>query len=211
MGFTQGEKGLHNKAGSSTVSQKTERNENKASVSVMNSGVVQAKLFRSIQFKSNSAGIIQMQPGEEEEEEEQQAQVTPPPQAQVQQPPQAQPQPRFATIEDLEQHLSGKIAGGTISEAVLQDVIPQGLKDEFVASQNIPGGHKYTFELPDRGGNVKKVVIKWHAPDANAATKNPTGNSATRWTAQLRFSNRLMKQDGTTTRKPDDDTHIPIV
>ncbi|MCK6188167.1 hypothetical protein KZX66_10560 [Pseudomonas sp. EYE_354] len=58
--------------------------------------------------------------------------------------------------------------------------------------------------------NGQQVEIKWHAPDANAATNHVGSNSGSGWTAQIKIGNKLLGQDGVLYRRASNTTHIPV-
>lgn len=87
----------------------------------------------------------------------------------------------------------------------LQQMIPKGVKNTFKPSQTIKQGYKYNFKI-----NGKKVEIKWHSPDANAALKYPGSNSGSGWTAQIKVGKKLLGQDGKFYNYPSNITHIPV-
>lgn len=53
-------------------------------------------------------------------------------------------------------------------------------------------------------------MATWHASDANAAAKFPGINLGSGWTAQIKFGNKLLGQDGNFYRNPSNITHIPV-
>lgn len=94
---------------------------------------------------------------------------------------------------------------GKISLKSLENMVPNGASNGFKPSTTISDGYKYNYEI-----NGTKIEIKWHAPDANAASKFPDSNSANGWTAQIKIGNKLLGQDGKFYRNPSDITHIPV-
>ncbi|NUU62889.1 hypothetical protein [Paenibacillus agri] len=66
-----------------------------------------------------------------------------------------------------------------------------GATNGFRPSSTIADGYKYNFEI-----NGTKVEIKWHSPDANAASRFPGSYSGSEWTSQIKIGNKLLGQDG---------------
>ncbi|WP_421535110.1 DUF637 domain-containing protein [Pseudomonas marginalis] len=104
-------------------------------------------------------------------------------------------------------HASAKsfINNGRINAADLQKLVPPGTPDLFKPSATITDGSKFQYTL-----NGQKVEIKWHAPDANAATNYVGSNSGSGWTAQIKIGNKLLGQDGVLYRRASNTTHIPV-
>lgn len=96
--------------------------------------------------------------------------------------------------------------GGTTSEDMLRTIIPKDTPNTFVPSDTIENGYKYNFTV-----NEKKVQIKWHSADLNAAKKYPGSNSGAGFTAQITVEKKLLGQDGNFYRKPRNCTHIPLI
>jgi hypothetical protein len=94
---------------------------------------------------------------------------------------------------------------GTVIAEDLIKMIPKDAPNEFVPSNAIPAGYKYTHLV-----NGSRITIKWHGPDANAAAKFPDSNSGNGWTAQIKVGNKLLGQDGNFYSKPSNLTHIPV-
>ena len=95
--------------------------------------------------------------------------------------------------------------GGTTSEEMLRTIIPKDVPNTFVPSDTIKNGYKYNFSI-----NGKKIEIKWHSADLNAAAKYPGSNSGSGWTAQIKVGKKLLGQDGIFYKKPRNTTHIPV-
>jgi len=104
-------------------------------------------------------------------------------------------------------HASAKsfINNGRINAVDLQKLVPPGTPNLFKPSATITDGSKFQYTL-----NGQKVEIKWHAPDANAATNYVGSNSGSGWTAQIKIGNKLLGQDGVLYRKASNTTHIPV-
>ena len=92
---------------------------------------------------------------------------------------------------------------GTTSEEFLRTIIPKDMPNTFVPSNTIKDGYKYSFSI-----NGKKIEIKWHSEDLNAAAKYLGSNSGSGWTAQIKIGKKLLGQDGNFYKKPKNTTHI---
>ena len=88
---------------------------------------------------------------------------------------------------------------------MLRTIIPKDVPNTFVPSDTIKNGYKYNFSI-----NGKKIEIKWHSADLNAAAKYPGSNSGSGWTAQIKVGKKLLGQDGIFYKKPRNTTHIPV-
>ncbi|MBR1930228.1 MAG: hypothetical protein IJ833_01960 [Lachnospiraceae bacterium] len=97
------------------------------------------------------------------------------------------------------------LVDGETSEEQLRSIIPQGIPNTFVPTETISEGYKYNFKI-----NGKKIEIKWHSEDLNAASNYPGSNSGSGWTAQIKIGNKLLGQDGNFYRKARNVTHIPL-
>jgi hypothetical protein len=97
------------------------------------------------------------------------------------------------------------LKGGRVHADDLRRLIPDGTPNTFRPSSTIADGSKFRFNV-----NGKRVEIKWHAPDANAAARFPSSRSGSQWTAQIKIGNKLLGSDGVLYRRPSDLTHIPI-
>ncbi len=97
------------------------------------------------------------------------------------------------------------LKGGRVHADDLRRLIPDGTPNTFRPSCTIADGSKFRFNV-----NGKRVEIKWHAPDANAAARFPGSRSGSQWTAQIKIGNKLLGSDGVLYRRPSDLTHIPI-
>ena len=105
--------------------------------------------------------------------------------------------PKFAAQQMLK--------NGKVEVSDLKKMIPDGTSNGFKPSTTITDGYKYNYSV-----NGTKVEIKWHSPDANAASKYPESNSGSGWTAQIKVGNKLLGQDGKFYKKPSNITHIPV-
>lgn len=92
---------------------------------------------------------------------------------------------------------------GKISLDRVKAFVPQNSPNLFRSSNTIGAGQKYQF-----GINGKKVEVKFHSPDANAAAKFPASNSGSSWTAQIKIGNKFLGSDGKFYRRPNNLTHI---
>ena len=92
--------------------------------------------------------------------------------------------PEFAARQTLD--------SGKTSEDLLRSIVPNDTPNTFVPSDTIKEGYKYNFSV-----NGKKMEVKWHSQDLNAATKYPGSNSGSGWTAQIKVEKKLLGQDGT--------------
>ena len=97
------------------------------------------------------------------------------------------------------------LVGGETSEDLLRSIVPKGTPNTFVPTATIKDGYKYNFSI-----NGKKMEIKWHSQDLNAAIKYPGSNSGAGWTAQIKVGNKLLTQSGSFVKKPQNYTHIPL-
>ena len=96
------------------------------------------------------------------------------------------------------------LEGGKYNFDKVRSMIPEGTPNGFKPTETILGGEKYTFDI-----NGTKVQLKWHTPDAAAASKYIEGSSGSVNTAQLKVGNKLLNTDGSFTRKATNKTHIP--
>lgn len=94
---------------------------------------------------------------------------------------------------------------GTTSEELLRTTIPKDVPNTFVPSDTIEDGYKYSFSV-----NGKRIEIKWHSADLNAAERYPGSNSGSGWTAQIKVGRKLLGQDGNFYRRPKNAAHIPL-
>jgi hypothetical protein len=105
--------------------------------------------------------------------------------------------PKFAARQLLQD--------GTIPESRLQLMVRDGAQNEFLPSDKILFGEKYNYTINDT-----KVEIKWHSEDLKAADLYPGSNSGSGWTAQIKLDGKLLGQDGSFYKYPDNITHIPV-
>jgi RHS repeat-associated protein len=94
---------------------------------------------------------------------------------------------------------------GTVSRFKLEGLIPPGTPNTFMPSPTIQFGDKFAFRYAG-----KRVELKWHSADMNAAARFPGSNSAIRWTGQIKVGNKLLGLDGNWHRRPSNLTHIPL-
>ena len=97
------------------------------------------------------------------------------------------------------------LVGGETTEELLRSIVPKEVSNTFVSSATISDGYKYNFLI-----SGKKVEIKWHSTDLNAASKYVGSNSGSGWTAQVKVGKKLLGQDGNFYKKPGNITHIPL-
>jgi len=97
------------------------------------------------------------------------------------------------------------LTSGRVHVDALRRLVPHGSQNLFKPSPSITAGSKYQYTV-----NGIKVEIKWHAPDAIAASKFPGSTSGRAWTAQIKIGNKLLGIDGRLYLKPQDITHIPV-
>ena len=109
------------------------------------------------------------------------------------------------TVYDPEFAARQMLVGGETSEDLLRSIVPKGTPNTFVPTATIKDGYKYNFSI-----NGKKVEIKCHSQDLNAAIKYPGSNSGAGWTAQIKVGNKLLTQSGRFVKKPRNYTHIPL-
>ena len=109
------------------------------------------------------------------------------------------------TVYDPEFAARQMLVGGETSEDLLVSIVTKGTPNTFVPTSTIKDGYKYNFSI-----NGKKVEIKWHSQDLNAAIKYPGSNSGAGWTAQIKVENKLLTQSGRFVKKPQNFTHIPL-
>ena len=109
------------------------------------------------------------------------------------------------TVYDPEYAARQMLVGGETSEDLLRSIVPKSTPNTFVPTATIKDGYKYNFSI-----NGKKVEIKWHSQDLNAAIKYPGANSGAGWTAQIKVGNKLLTQSGRFVKKPQNYTHIPL-
>lgn len=95
------------------------------------------------------------------------------------------------TVYDPEFAARQMLVGGETSEDLLRSIVPKGTPNTFVPTATIKDGYKYNFSI-----NGKKVEIKCHSQDLNAAIKYPESNSGVGWTAQIKVGNKLITQSG---------------
>ena len=98
------------------------------------------------------------------------------------------------------------LVDGRVSLKKLQAFVPDGTPNTFRPSESIAYGQKYEF-TDDQG---RRVRVKFHSPDLNAAERFPGSNSGSQYTAQVQVGNRYLGSDGNTYRKPNNFTHIPL-
>lgn len=109
------------------------------------------------------------------------------------------------TVYDPEFAARQMLVGGETSKDLLVSIVTKGTPNTFVPTSTIKDGYKYNFSI-----NGKKVEIKWHSQDLNAAIKYPGSNSGAGWTAQIKVENKLLTQSGRFVKKPQNFTHIPL-
>jgi hypothetical protein len=97
------------------------------------------------------------------------------------------------------------LTSGRMHIDALRRLVPHGTPNVFKPSPTIAAGSKYQYTV-----NGVKLEIKWHAPDAMAASKFPGSTSGRVWTAQIKIGNKLLGIDGRLYLKPQDITHIPV-
>lgn len=97
------------------------------------------------------------------------------------------------------------VENGRVNIEHLKLLVPEGVPDTFKPSASIAAGSKFQYTV-----NGTKVEIKWHSPDATAASKYPNSNSGSGWTAQIKIGNRLLGTDKQFHKKPQNETHIPV-
>jgi hypothetical protein len=97
------------------------------------------------------------------------------------------------------------LENGKVSLQKLKSFVPQNAPSTFKPSSTIEFGQKYRFKV-----NGSSVEVKFHSPDAVAASKFPGSNSGTKWTAQITVDGKLLGTDGKFYSKPSNLTHIPI-
>jgi RHS repeat-associated protein len=97
------------------------------------------------------------------------------------------------------------VQNGRVNIKHLKLLVPEGVPDTFKPSASIAAGSKFQYTV-----NGTKVEIKWHSPDATAASKYPNSNSGSGWTAQIKIGNRLLGTDNQFQKKPQNETHIPV-
>ena len=83
------------------------------------------------------------------------------------------------------------------SEDLLRSIVPKGHQIPLFRAATIKDGYKYNFSI-----NGKKVEIKCHSQDLNAAIKYPGSNSGAGWTAQIKVGNKLLTRSGRFVKKP---------
>lgn len=89
--------------------------------------------------------------------------------------------PKFAATQLLQK--------GTIPESNLQLLVRQSSPNEFIPSNTIADGFKYTY-------TDINMQVKWHSQDLNANLLYPGSNSGSGWTTQIKVGNELLGQDG---------------
>lgn len=104
--------------------------------------------------------------------------------------------------------LNGLVQDGKLSAEDLMAMVPSGSTDLFSPSTSIKAGSKYSFTSKDG----RDIEIKFHSPDAQAKRLHPGSQSGQMWTAQIKVNGRLFNPEtGKLQRRPDDDTHIPVL
>ena len=109
------------------------------------------------------------------------------------------------TVYDSEFAARQMLVGGETSEDLLVSIVTKGIPNTFVPTSTIKDGYKYNFSI-----NGKKVEIKWHSQDLNAAIKYPGSNFGAGWTAQIKVENKLLTLSGRFMKRPENYTHISL-
>ena len=109
------------------------------------------------------------------------------------------------TVYDPEFAARQMLVGGETSEDLLVSIVTKGTPNTFVPTSTIKDGYKYNFSI-----NGKKVEIKWHSQDLNAAIKYPGSNFGAGWTAQIKVENKLLILSGRFMKRPENYTHISL-
>ena len=110
------------------------------------------------------------------------------------------------TTYDPEFAAKGLLKGGKTSESALKSFVPKGTSNTFKPSSTIRSGYKYDFKI-----NSKKIQVKWHSPDLNAARLYPGSNSGSGWTAQIKVGRKYLTQGGQFVKQNKSNwTHIPV-
>jgi len=99
------------------------------------------------------------------------------------------------------------LKGGKTTESALKSFVPKGTPNTFKPSSTIKNGFKYNFKV-----NGKKVQVKWHSTDLNAAKLYPGSNSGSGWTAQIKVGRKYLTQGGQFVKQNKSNwAHIPVI
>lgn len=99
------------------------------------------------------------------------------------------------------------LKGGKTTESALKSFVPKGTPNTFKPSSTIKNGFKYNFKV-----NGKKVQVKWHSTDLNAAKLYQGSNSGSGWTAQIKVGRKYLTQGGQFVKQNKSNwAHIPVI